>query len=397
MKILFISWWFPYPPNNGSRIRIFNLLKQLTAHHTVTLLTFSDDAEHDRTQIEGLTPYCADVHVVQHIPFTPSRRQALLGLFSALPRSFVASYSREMQALVNQLAPEHDLILASQVWTSQYALRGDGGLKGIPKVLEELETAVLYEGRDLESDWFWRLRYRPMWWKHKRLVRWAASNFDGITVVSERELRLLEKIAGPRCPAAVVPNGVDLAYYQCDATPQPNKLIFSGALTFFANYGAMDWFLRDVYPLIRAKVPEVHLDITGGTKGVDLNALPQREGVNFTGYLLDIRPAVAESWVSVVPLQVGGGTRLKILEALALGTPVVSTTKGAEGLDLRPGEDILIADEPAEFAQQTVRLLRDPGLRARLAANGRRAVARYDWSIIGDGLHRFLEQVVGAR
>ena len=98
-----------------------------------------------------------------------------------------------------------------------------------------------------------------------------------------------------------------------------------------------------------------------------------------------------------MPLKVGGGTRLKILEALALGTPVVSTSKGAEGLELRPGEDILIADKPAEFAQQTVRLLRDPGLRARLATNGRRAVARYDWSIIGDGLYRFLEQVVEAR
>ena len=185
MKILFISWWFPYPPNNGSRIRIFNLLKQLAAHHTVTLLTFSDDAEHDRTQIEGLTPYCADVHVVQHIPFTPSRRQALLGLFSALPRSFVASYSREMQSLVNQLAAEHDLLLASQVWTSQYALRGDGQLKEVPKVLEELETAAFYEGCDSESGLLWRLRYQLMWWKHKRLVGWAASNFDGITVASE--------------------------------------------------------------------------------------------------------------------------------------------------------------------------------------------------------------------
>jgi glycosyltransferase involved in cell wall biosynthesis len=300
-----------------------------------------------------------------------------------------------MQAAAAHLAPEHDLLLASQVWTSQYALRGDGRLKEMPKVLEELEIATFYEGYGLESGWFWRLRYQPMWWKFKRLVREAASTFSGITVASEQELNLLQEIGGSHRPSTVVSNGVDLSYYQCNVTPQPNKLIFSGALTYFANYGAMDWFLHHVYPLIQAQEPDVQLDITGGTTGAALDGLPRRQGVTFTGYLPDIRPEVAGSWACVVPLHVGGGTRLKILEALALGTPVVSTRKGAEGLDLRPEQDLLIADEPAEFARQTVRLLRDPDLRAHLATNGRRAVARYDWSIIGDELNRFLEKVAG--
>jgi glycosyltransferase involved in cell wall biosynthesis len=129
--------------------------------------------------------------------------------------------------------------------------------------------------------------------------------------------------------------------------------------------------------------------------GVPVDRLPANDGLVLTGYLDDVRPTVARSWACVVPLRVGGGTRLKVLEAMALGTPVVSTSKGAEGLEVTSGEDILIADEPADFADATLRLLDDPALRAELAANGRRLVrGRYGWDQIGEELNRFLHQVV---
>lgn len=396
MKVLFVSWWFPYPPNNGSRIRIFNLLKQMSLRHAITLLTFSEDPVHDQSQTAALAPYCTDVQVFQKIPFRPGRWSGLEGLLSTFPYSFVATYNPDMQTTVNQLSTEHDLLLASQIWTSQYFLRSDNQVKKMPKVLEELETTPFFEGRNLEKGWLWRIRYQPMWWKFKRLVQRIASDFDGITVASDQELNLLKQIAGSHCPAKVVPNGVDLDYHQTDAMPRPKKLIFPGALTFFANYEAMEWFLGEIYPLVQAKVPDVQLDITGSTKGIDLDALPQRRGVTFTGYVPDIRPVVAGSWACIVPLQVGGGTRLKILEALALGTPVVSTSKGAEGLDLQPEHDILIADDPATFARQTVRLLRNPTLRHHLAENGRKAVQRYDWTFIGERLDHFLERIEAA-
>jgi glycosyltransferase involved in cell wall biosynthesis len=390
MRILFVSWWFPYPPDNGSRIRIFNLLKQLASRHTVTLLTFSDDPERDTSASTALAPYCTDVQIAHRVPFIPGRWRALRGLLSPQPRTFVETYSPRMRRLVEERVKDTDLVIVSEFWTVPYALE----LEYTPVILEDLEIAPFYEGDDFEPGLFWRLRYQLMWWKHKKAMRRAALDFDGVTVVSDREQTLIEEIVGQRCPIAIVPNGVDLGQYQDhSAAPETNKLIFPGALTFFANYGAMDWFLRHTYPLIQAEVPDVRLDITGGTKGVDLDALPQRDGVTFTGYLPDVRPAVAGSWACVVPLQVGGGTRLKILEALAVGTPVVSTSKGAEGLDLRPGQDLLIADEPTDFAGQTVRLLRDPALRAHLAANGRRAVERYAWSAIGSELDRFLEKV----
>jgi glycosyltransferase involved in cell wall biosynthesis len=157
----------------------------------------------------------------------------------------------------------------------------------------------------------------------------------------------------------------------------------------------MEFFLRDVFPLIKAQRPNVRMSITGGYDGVPVSRLPMGDGVELTGYLPDIRPAVAQSWVSVVPLRMGGGTRLKILEAMALGTPVVSTAKGAEGLEVTHEEDILIADAPDDFAQAVLRLLRDEDLRASLSAAGRRLVAeRYSWETCARRLEQLLCRVV---
>ena len=194
----------------------------------------------------------------------------------------------------------------------------------------------------------------------------------------------------------VVPNGVDLDWYKGDfGAPEPGTLVFPGALTYNANFDAMTFFLHQVFPLIKARRPGAILRITGKTNGVLVDRLPLDESVILTGYLDDVRPTVAQSWACVVPLRVGGGTRLKVLEAMALGTPVVSTSKGAEGLEVTPGEDILIADEPTEFADAVLRLLDDPALRAKLAANGRRLVReRYGWEQIGKKLDQLLHQVV---
>jgi glycosyltransferase involved in cell wall biosynthesis len=139
------------------------------------------------------------------------------------------------------------------------------------------------------------------------------------------------------------------------------------------------------------------LAITGKLDGVQVDRLPiaRNDGVVLTGYLADIRPTITQSWISVVPLRLGGGTRLKILESLALGTPVVATSKGVEGLDLVPERDILIADTPADFAASVLRLLQDASLREALSHNGRRTVeTKYDWEIIGQQFNNFIETLV---
>jgi len=224
------------------------------------------------------------------------------------------------------------------------------------------------------------------------------SEFDACTVVSEQELDQVTRIA-PDCPAGVVPNGIDLDDYVGDfGIPQPNTLIHTGALSYSANRDAMSYFLNDIFPLINRERDNLTVRITGRADQATLEGLPRHDGVIFTGYLDDIRPVVAQSWVSIVPLRIGGGTRLKILEAMAMGTPVVATSKGAEGLEVTDGENILIADTPDRFADALLRLLDDRPLRSRLAANARRLVEeRYRWGDIAGRLDRLIGQVLDGR
>jgi glycosyltransferase involved in cell wall biosynthesis len=153
----------------------------------------------------------------------------------------------------------------------------------------------------------------------------------------------------------------------------------------------MQWFLSEVYPIVQARVPAVKLVITGKNNAA---TLPAAENVTLTGFVEDIRPLIASAWISLAPLQVGGGTRLKILEAMALGTPVVATRKGAEGLEAADGEHLLVADTPAQFAEAVVRLLQDRKLRQKLATNSCQLVReQYDWSVIMPEFLDLVEEV----
>ncbi len=299
-----------------------------------------------------------------------------------------------MQGLVEHTGREGDfsVVIASEIATAPYAVT----LEGLPRILEEVQLATLREQYTSQSRVGRRLRYGLMWWKTRRFTAHLLRQFDGCTVASQQERANVLSIA-PNCRRVVVaPNGVDLDRYKGDfGAPEPGTLVFPGALTYSANFDAMAFFLHQIFPLVKARQPEVILRITGKTNGVPLYGLPLNESVILTGYLDDVRPTVAQSWACVVPLRVGGGTRLKILEAMALGTPVVSTSKGAEGLEVTPGEDILIADEPATFADAVLLLLDDPALRAKLATNGQRLVReQYGWEQIGKKLDQLLHQVV---
>jgi sugar transferase (PEP-CTERM/EpsH1 system associated) len=397
VKVLFLSSWFPYPPDNGSRIRVFNLIKQLSRKHDIALLSFSRDGEVTEDRLKVMRRYCSTVQAVPLVPFRPGSFSSFSGLFSSRPRSFVDTYSSRMQELVEQARKGQDfsVVIASEFATAPYATRWEE----VPRVFEGVQLVTMWEQYTRQSRISRRLRYGLTWWKTKRFTVHLLRQFDGCTVVSEQERANVLSIA-PHCRhVVVVPNGVDLDRYKGDfRAPEPGTLVFPGALTYDANFDAMEFFLHKVFPLVKARWPGVILRITGKTDGVPVDRLPLDERVVLTGYLDDVRPTVAQSWACVVPLRIGGGTRLKILEAMALGTPVVSTSKGAEGLEVTPGEDILIADQPAEFADAIVRLLDEQALRAKLAANGQRLVSeQYGWECIAKKLDRLLYQVVEAR
>jgi glycosyltransferase involved in cell wall biosynthesis len=235
--------------------------------------------------------------------------------------------------------------------------------------------------------------------KVRRYEKKLYGYFDACTMVSELDRDTVIHSLHYPLPIAVVPNGVDLNYYAPNGfTPQPNTMIFNGSLTYSVNREAVTYFADEILPLIRQQSPEARLMVTGRIDNVPLNGSLRTPGLTLTGYLDDMRPAMAQAAVCVAPIRMGGGTRLKILEAMAMGTPVVATTKGAEGLDVTNGKNILLADVPTDFADRVLTLLNDSALRERLSVNGRRLVeSTYDWNSIGDQFECFIQKIVERR
>lgn len=384
MKILFLSTWFPYPLNQGSKIRGYHLLKALADQHEVALASFEDaDLKPEwREHIRGLCPI---VETVPRTPFQTSRLKSFLGWLSPRPSAVMAIHSPEMSALVCRLAESWtpECIVALTFVTAPYALELRGAVRLVD--IDNVMTRMLHELVPLAGSAPERFR---RWLAYRKFLAYEKSlypRFERALVVTENDRQDARRwFALEPERLLVVPNGVETAASDRQSyTPEPGTLIFNGALTYSANYDAMDYFLREIFPEVVRQTPGVTLRITGSAAGVDLEKLPINRHVELTGYLENVQPVVAQSWACVVPLRIGGGTRLKILEAMALGTPVICTSKGAEGLAAQNEVHLLIADEPHAFVEQTLRLLRSPELRQRLSQNARRLVRdRYDWAAI---------------
>jgi glycosyltransferase involved in cell wall biosynthesis len=395
MRVLFLSAWFPYPPDNGSKIRVYHLLRALGRRHQVTLISFAFGTARPE-EGEDLGRCCAGVQAIERNPFERSRIASALRFFSMAP--IVTRPVPEMARAVRKaLARDSfDMIIASTGITATYAL---AARREPIRVLEEHNswTRCMRERYQGQDAFVRRVSRWVSWQKTRHYESRVFRRFDLCTMVSEPDRAAsLQMASDDRVRVETVPNGVDCQVNRPGlALPQPNTLIFNGALTYDANYDAIQYFLAEVYPLIRQKAPEVSLTVTGPTSGVRMSGLQLDESVHFSGYVDDIRPLVAGSAACVAPIRQGGGTRLKILEAMALGTPVVATSKGAEGLEVIGGEHLLLADEPATFAERTVRLLRHPALGQYLATNARRLVEqRYDWGQIGERFVALIEEVV---
>lgn len=384
MRILFLSTWFPHPLDNGSRIRVYHLLRALTHSHSVTMAAFTqvgstDWATRVMAENDGLRiyPILDDPFRYVHVP-------GIMKHLSPIPLHYWPS--QRMMQKVAQLATAHtwDAIVAIQMPVACYALQ----LRTAPALLD-IDTSLsyqMYERYLKQVRPTGRVRSWISWKKADSYTSWIMRRFQVCTVASDRERPFVERMVRNRqCHVAVMPNGVDCQHNRPGlARAKPATLIFNGALTYSANYDAMQYFLASIYPLIKRDVPNVTLTITGSLKNVNVSGLSLDESVHLSGYIDDIRFPVAQSSVCIVPLRQGGGTRLKILEAMALGIPVVSTPKGAEGLDVTDGEHLLVAEDSKVFAYKTVQLLINDELRLGLAANARQLVEEeYDWSLIG--------------
>lgn len=382
MRVLVISTWFPYPPSNGAKIRAHYLVRALAEAHEVTLAAFRP---HNTADVDP--PAGVRIVSVADDPFRYVSLPQWAKYASPIPLAFWPS--RLMQRAIDEAvrAEAWDAVVAIQTPVAQYATR----LMGTPRVID-IDTSFsyqLYRRHAHKAD----VRTWLSWQKTHRYETRMFRRFQAGSVVSSKEIDFVRSmVKKTNCRVEVVPNGVDCQYYHFGQYGvRPDTLIYNGALTYSANYDAMRFFLSEVYPLLRQQVPGLSLTITGSTEGVDRAGLRTDESVHFSGYVKDIRSLVGSSAVCVAPLRQGSGTRLKILEAMALGVPVVSTSKGAEGLDVTDGEHLLLADDPNEFAAKTTLLLRDTAVRERITGQARQLVEQtYDWKRVGN---RFVELI----
>jgi glycosyltransferase involved in cell wall biosynthesis len=383
MQVTFVSAWYPFPTDNGAKMRALAIIRALAREHCVDLVVLNtgETAMHDP---EPLRHLCRSITTISVPMFSPQSGSRWRSLFRATPRSFVTTYNPTVTALLERriAARECDVVICGEL-AAYYGLKV---ARSVAVFIDDVDPSRYEDAVRSASSVRSRLRAVLTDWKYRGFVRTLDAECAGLFVTSQREATLIHAITAHTARIAIIPNGVTLTEEPDRPPRDAHRLVYSGSPTYGPNRDAIAFFAADILPRIRARMPDAWLAVTGKTDGVPLDTLAVTPGVAFTGWLPDIRAYVAASRVCVVPLRQGGGTRLKILEAMALGTPVVATTKGAEGLDLTNGEDILIADDPAAFADATVRLLTDDALHARIAARARATAARYDWEIIGTEL-----------
>lgn len=398
MRILMIAKDIPYPPISGGTVRAYNLLRRIATRHQVWLATHlctPDEAE----GVAHLQEFCCHVatgylrrrHPLAHLPGL--LRYAAAGR----PLELKFYYSNELADKIRRLASEveFDIVLIEESQTMLY-------LEVLPPDTRSKYVLTFYDVVFERSARTSRIARSPIlrgraWLDSLMMRRWEpryAEQFDRCIAVSETD-RVSLIAANPRLRVDVIPNGVDTQVYQ----PLPREstspaLLFIGSMSYPPCNDAVLYFTAEILPRIRRIVPNVEMWIVGSDPSPEVMQL-NGNGVHVTGRVDDVRPYYGRITVCVVPLRAGGGTRLKILEAMALGRPVVSTTIGCEGLEVADGEHLLIADSPERFAEQTVCLLTDRALYERIATNARQlVVTRYDWDVIAGQLMQICTEVI---
>lgn len=370
MKVLVISPFLPWPETSGSRIRTMTLLRSLRGHD-VYLVAFR---EPDETEDAGVLSGLCREHRVFTRPLVGRLRTGLnhLSLRPLLSRRFLRrDAGREIGRLVRE--EKIDGIVAEAVLVGEYARP----FRGVRRILDahNLEFMRARRRRDTTRRPHRRLYYGLIAERLRRYERRVFREFDLGVVCSEQDRRAYESLA-PGRRAVVIPNAVDTEAFRPGR--RGGAVIFTGTLWYEPNADAARRLAREIFPLMRREVPGLELLIVGASPPADLRALDGTAGVTVAGPVEDIRPWLERGAVFAAPIRTGSGTRQKILDAMAAGLPVVASAQGAEGLEAVDGSDICLAEDPAEFASAALRLLKDPGYAARIAAGGRRLVeARY--------------------
>ena len=389
LKVLVLDEEVPYPLNSGKRIRTWNLLRHLAREHTITLLCYGRP---EQPGIPLLEASGIRVVLVEELPPTnslPFYAGALANLASPWPYSVARHHTRRFLRAIRKLRASKHYDLVHCEWTPYASYIQDAGDLPMLVMAHNIETTVWRRRAEHSSSPAERIYMGLQAAKMARFEKRCFAHATRVVAVTEEEQQTA-KAWGARA-TSLVSNGVDTEYLKpASAAAEPDSLLFLGSLDWQPNRDALLYLLREILPAIQTANPRATLRVVGRQPAAKLREQVEGlRGVEWVGEVPDIRPYFAQAAVVLVPLRIGGGSRIKILESLSMGKAVVTTTVGAEGLEVASGRDCVIADAPKDFARAVVELLADPERAAELGANGRSLVLeRYDWSMLALQLGR---------
>jgi polysaccharide biosynthesis protein PslH len=391
MRILAVYPYVPWPLNRGAYHRAFHLLKGLAANHSIDLLALAENSE--GAQFASIfSKFCERVHI---LPFEHPEWQRLFPkrLLNPLPSTIahwtIPAVQRQLAKILSE--QKYDAVHVLDLVLTQFFLSEH---RDVPLVLDRTRVDLQYQLME-----FQRLRFSPkdrilnlenyakLWAFEKRVAKRTALQ----VLCGPDDESFVRSYISRTVPLAVIPNGVDLDFFHPRSSDEPRAteptIIFCGAMDYNPNADALRWYFSEIHAGLQQSIPNLQVLIVGKDPIPEVKAYSKITRVTVTGGVPDVRPYYKRAWLQIVPLRIGGGTRLKIVESLGIGTPVVSTRIGAQGLDLQHDFDILYADTPSEFIAQTARALTNAQLRAALARNGRAsAEKRLSWKKLGADL-----------
>ena len=405
MKILWLNAGLLLPLDKGGKLRTWHLMRHLAQRHDISYLSFSDPAD-TAGNLEGMREVAARVVTVPRSDagkgtatfYLDAARYLLDAAPYAVAKYRAAAYREALDRLLAER--RFDAIVCDF-------------LPPVVNLPDSLPCPAILFTHNVEAE-IWRrhaenatnpaarLLLTQQWRRMLRFERDALARFDLVLAVSEADRQTFSRLYPDalKRPAHVVQTGVDTSYFAPVPPPanaRPAHLVFTGSMDWLPNEDGMLYFVREILPRIRQIEPGVTLSIIGRTPTAAVRRLADDAGIEVTGRVDDVRPHIADGSVYIVPLRIGGGTRLKIFEAMAMGKAVVSTTVGAEGLPVTSGQNVMIADEPARFAHAVIHLIRDAESRRRIEAEARRLVVeRYDWSAVAQDFEQAFARIRSA-
>ncbi|MDH7602673.1 MAG: glycosyltransferase family 4 protein [Armatimonadota bacterium] len=408
MRILFLAHLFPIPADSGGKIKSLCTIRALASRHTVRVLAYVRN-EAERASTSELAKMCDGVDIV---PFHRSRAgdatcalaSILLGRSYIVTRDFRREMLERLRGIIREFKP--DVLHVDHLQMAQFV----DSDRTCSVVLDEhnVEYLIVKRISQTSSSSLVRAYARLEWPKLKTFESEACRKADLVLAVSDQDAEEIRRLSTSdkrsrtydRCPAVeTVPIGVDTASISpVKRNPDSKNILFLGTMYWPPNIDCVLYFYREILPIVRQTIPDCSFTIAGQRPPRIIKELERDPNVRVTGYVADPREAAANCGVFVVPLRSGSGVRVKILDALAMGLPVVSTSIGAEGLAVNSGEHLLIADDPEEFAEAVVKVLTDKNLAEALGSQGRTLVqCEYSWEVVGQQLLDVYDKHLGSQ